>query len=428
MEKVTLNEKEQKRLVVLNKVEKEEMSTIEAAEMLELSWRHIKRLRAAYRQNGAAALAHGNRGRKPFNALEKVLKEQVLDLARVKYPGFNQLHFTEKLNECEGINVSRSSVRRILLADGLNSPRRRKAPKHRSRRPRYPQEGMMLQIDGSEHDWLEGRGPYLTLIGAIDDAVGTVPWAIFRYTEDSTGYFMLFKEIVKRKGIPLSVYHDRHSIFEVSPDKRPSIEEQLAGKTCQTQFGRLMLELGITSISALSPQAKGRIERLWGTFQDRLNSELRLAKAKTLEDAQQILMTFLKRFNSHFAVIPSKEGTAYRQPEAGFKPETIFCFKHLRTVGYDNVVRLDDYRLQLLPSAERSSYARLKVEIHQGLEGNLKVYHQNQYLASHSAPPETPRLNTNKINRKSVMVRQEHTDRGSKLLVKNHPWKQWVYR
>jgi transposase len=420
-----LNEKEQKRLVVLNKVEKQEMSISEASEILELSRRHIKRLRAAYRQDGAMALAHGNRGRAPFNAVGNRIREQVLELARFKYPGFNQLHLTEKLNECEDISLSRSSVRRILLADGLSSPRRRKAPKHRSRRPRYPQEGMMLQIDGSEHDWLEGRGPYLTLIGAIDDAVGTVPWAIFRYTEDSVGYFMLFKEIVKHKGIPLSVYHDRHSIFEVSPDKRPSIEEQLAGKTCQTQFGRLMRELGITSISALSPQAKGRIERLWGTFQDRLTSELRLAKSKTLEEAQQILLTFLKRFNAHFAVLPAKEGVAYRQPDEGFKPETVFCFKHLRTVGSDNVVRLDDARLQLLPSAARSSYARLKVEIHQGLEGRLKVHFQGQYLASRPAPLEVPRSNTRIIDRQPGRILKPDV---SKTLVKNHPWKQWVYR
>jgi hypothetical protein len=141
---------------------------------------------------------------------------------------------------------------------------------------------MLLQIDGSPHDWLEGRGPQLSLIGAIDDATGKVPYALFQEQEDTRGYFLMLREITLKKGIPLALYHDRHSIFELPPNKLPSIEEQLEGKIPLTQFGRLMEELGITSISANSPQAKGRIERLWGTFQDRLVSELRLAGAKYL--------------------------------------------------------------------------------------------------------------------------------------------------
>ena len=423
-----MNEKEQKRLVVLNKIEKKEMNVREGSEILGLSRRHIKRLKSAYRLEGAAALAHGNRGKKPNNALGGDLKKQVLELARVKYFGFNHQHLTEKLNECEGISLSRSSVRRILLGDGMSSPRRRKAPKHRSRRPRYPQEGMLLQIDGSEHDWLEGRGPYLTLIGAIDDAVGTVPWALFRYSEDSTGYFMLLKEIVKRKGIPLGLYHDRHSIFEVSPEKKPSIEEQLAGKICQTQFGRLIQELGINSISALSPQAKGRIERLWGTFQDRLTSELRLVGATTLEKANQTLWAFLKRFNAQFAVPPSRLGAAYCQPDKGFKPESVFCFKETRTVGADNVVQFGNARLQLLPVAGRSSYARLKVEIHQGLDGRLRVYYQGKYLATRIAPLEASCMRMKKIVTKPHPIVSEMPVSIPKLPNKTHPWKQWVYR
>src|SRR4030043_76730 len=193
---VTLNEKEQKRLEVLNLVLSSKIRQKQAAELLDLSVRHTKRLVAAYRKEGAVALAHGNRGRKPAHALSLSIKNKVTELAHSKYTGFNFSHFTELLEEKEDTRLSRSSVRRILLENGLSSPRKRKAPKHRSRRARFPQEGMLLQIDGSPHDWLEGRGPELCLMGAIDDATGKVPYALFREPEDSQGYFILLREIV----------------------------------------------------------------------------------------------------------------------------------------------------------------------------------------------------------------------------------------
>lgn len=171
---VTLNKKEQKRLVVFNGVGRGEMTSWEGSQLLSLSLRQTRRLLAAYRKEGAQALVHGNRGRKPANALGSSLREQVLKLASSRYSGFNHQHFTEKLEENEGIILSRCSVRRLLLEAGIRSPRKRRPPKHRSRRERYPQEGMLLQIDGSPHDWLQGRGPELSLIGAIDDATGGV--------------------------------------------------------------------------------------------------------------------------------------------------------------------------------------------------------------------------------------------------------------
>jgi transposase len=177
---VTLNEKEQKRLQVLNLSISGKISRKQVSEILGLSLRHTKRLVAVYLKEGAAALAHGNRGRRPAHALSEEVKAKVSQLARYKYIGFNFSHFTDLLKERENTHLSRSSVRRILLEDGLRSPWRRKAPKHRSRRARFPQEGMLLQIDGSPHDWLEGRGPELCLIGAIDDATGKVPYAHFQ--------------------------------------------------------------------------------------------------------------------------------------------------------------------------------------------------------------------------------------------------------
>ena len=354
--------------MVLNQVETSKMTDQEAAEVLGFSLRHVRRILAAYRKEGAVALAHGNRERKPSNAMDGNLRRQVMELAQSTYAGCNNQHFTELLSEREGIVLSRSSVRRILLADGIRSPRKRRPPKHRSRRERYPQEGMLLQTDGSRHDWLEGRGSWLTLIGAIDDATSEIPYALFRNQEDAQGYFLLLRQIVTSHGIPMALYRDRHGIFERCKRDVETVEEQLEGKRRPTQFGRLLEELGITSIPSYSPEARGRIERLWGTFQDRLVSELRLAGACTLEEANQVLRDFLPRYNHRFAVPAAQPGSAYRQPVEGFIPDEVFCFKYYRTVGLDNVVRFGEHRLQIMPTNGRLSYARARVEVHEKME------------------------------------------------------------
>ena len=398
-EMVILNKKEQNRLMVLNGVEVGKVSAREGAEVLGLSLRHVRRILAAYRKEGAAALAHGNRGRKSHNALDDDLKRRVLELAQGAYAGCNTQHFTELLAEREGIVASRSWVRLVLLGAGIRSPRKRRAPKHRSRRERYPQKGMLLQIDGSDHDWLEGRGPRLNLVGAIDDATGEVPHALFRDEEDAQGYILLLRQIVAEQGIPCALYHDRHGIFERSSKEPETIEEQLKGERRPTQFGRVMEELGIVSISSLSPQAKGRIERLWETFQDRLVSELRLAGASTKEEANRVLWDFLPRFNLKFAVPAAEPGSAYRQPAEDFNPEEVFCFKYQRTVGGDNVVRFGEHRLEIIPTNGRRSYAHAKVEVHERMDGSLAVYYQGQCLATKPAPAEAPVLRARNISR-----------------------------
>src|SRR4030042_693859 len=212
--KVTLNKKEQNRLMVINKVERGEIGALEAAVVLGISLRQFRRLVTGYKRGGAGALAHGNRGRTPANATSEAVKQQVLQLAGSIYAGCNTQHFTELLAERESVNVSRSTVRRFLIGGAVSRPRKRRAPKHRSRRERYPQEGMLVQIDGSRHDWLEGRGPWMTLIGAIDDATGKILHALFRAQEDAIGYFQLMQGIVSGFGVPLAVYHDGHAVFE----------------------------------------------------------------------------------------------------------------------------------------------------------------------------------------------------------------------
>lgn len=396
---VSLNAREQQRVKVLNRVERKELTGVEGAQLMGLSLRQVRRLLAGYRKEGVAALAHGNRGRSPAHRLSQETRNRVVELAQGPYQGLNHHHFQEVLEEREGLTLSRSSVWRILRGAGMPSPRRRRPPQHRARRERYPQDGMLLQVDGSRHDWLEGRGPYLTLIGAIDDATGTVPYALFREQEDAQGYFLLLREIIECQGIPLALYNDRHSIFQVNPKQGESLEEQLAGERQPTQLGRALLELGIQSIVAQSPQAKGRVERLWGTFQDRLVSELRLAGATTLDEANQVLWDFLPRFNARFAVPPPQPGTAYRPLEPGVCLAGVLCFKYQRTVAKDNTVKLGEHTLQLEPGPERWSYARSRVDLQERLDGSLVVTYQGRVIASREAPPQPVVLRARKNSR-----------------------------
>jgi len=410
---VTLSLKEQNRLQLLNEIERRHITGKEAAAILSLSLRHFRRVLAAYRREGAAALAHGNRGHKPAHAVGGDIKGRVLTLARTKYAGFNTQHFTEMLEDQEGIKLSRSTVRRVLLSGGVKGPRKRSAPRHRSRRERFPQEGLLLQIDASHHDWLEGRGPRMALVGAIDDATGRVVHAIFREQEDSLGYFLLLRHILATDGAPHALYHDGHSIFEVTPSESQSIEAQLQGRQPRTQFGRLLDELGITSIRSRSPQARGRVERLWGTFQDRLSSELRLAKASTLEEANRLLTDYLPRHNSRFTIPAREPGLSFLNAPVCL--DNYFCFKYDRMVGLDNVVSLGNRRLQLLPTGGRYSFARAKVEVHEHLDGALSVHYQGQRLHTQDALPEAAGLRNT--------APPPHTGRNYAKPSPAHPWR-----
>jgi len=282
---------------------------------------------------------------------------------------------------------------------------------------------MLLQIDGSPHDWLQGRGPRLSLIGAIDDATGKVLYGCFQEQEDARGYFLMLREIALRYGVPLALYHDRHSIFALPAAKLPSLEEQLEGKRPLTQFGRLMEELGITSIPAHSPQAKGRIERLWGTFQDRLVSELRLAGAGSIDEANRVLKEFLPRYNRKFAVPAVESGSAYHPVGETFVAVEIFCFKHQRIAGADNVVRFEGHRLQIAPTDGRASYARCRVVVHERLAGGLAVYYQGKRLTTRVAPAEPFVLRAQVKMAKPVAAGIASPEPLHRSPAPDHPWR-----
>ena len=194
------------------------------------------------------------------------------------------------------------------------------------------QEGMLLQIDGSHHRWLGEQGPRFVLLLAVDDATGTVPDALFSQEEDTRGYFLLMEGLIRQCGIPLAVYSDRHAVFKHTGEPR----QKPAGPT---QFARAMEELGIRQIFARSPQAKGRVERTAGTFQDRLVTELRLAGVTTIDEANEILHRFLPRFNEKFGVPEEHSSVAYRPMESSVALDQILCFKHRRKVARDNTVK-----------------------------------------------------------------------------------------
>ena len=377
--------KVQARIQVLNSVLEYQLPIAQAAEIMRVTERHTKRLLAAYRKHGPAALAHGNRGRKPHNVLSEATAAAVVRLASNGYAGTNHTHLTELLREREGIDLSRPTVRRVLVKAGLGSPRSRRSQQHRFRRRRMPQEGMLVQIDGSHHPWLEERGPKLTLLIAVDDATGTVAQAVFRTGEDTRGYLVLLEGLIRQWGIPLALYSDRHAAFKYNARRKPVPVES-------TQFARVMRELGIQQIFALSPQAKGRVERMVETFQDRLVTELRLASASTIGEANDVLQAFLPRFNARFAVVAEHSETAYRSVPADLSLTETICIKDTRKVARDNTVKYHWRGLQLLPGVERPSYAGLRVEVLERADGELLIRYQGEAADFQEGPPPASAL------------------------------------
>ena len=374
----TLTMKEEKRLDVIQRVYRSELTVSQAALVLGLSERQCYRVKARVGKAGAKGVVHGNRGRSSKRKTQERMVRRILELARGKYKGFNDHHLTEKLEEQEKIKLSREKVRRILRADGIASPKKRRGIKHRSRRERRASEGMMLQVDGSPHDWLQGRGPRLCLIGAIDDATSKVKDGFFAQAESSWSYFTLFSDIFREHGLPQSIYTDCHSVFWT--DREPTLEEQLINKKPTTEVGRGLEELGVTLILAHSPQAKGRVERLWNTFQDRLVSELRLAKAKTLEQAQAVLDRYLPEHNRKFSK-PAKGEPAWRTVSS-LEIERALCFKQQRTVAKDNTVTFEGTVLQIPKTSPFRSYANKRIDVHVLLDGAVEFFYKTEKIAA----------------------------------------------
>lgn len=389
-ETVKLDSRAQHRVLVLNHVLAGELKASEAAGYLHLSLRQVRRLLARYRSaEGVAALVHANTGRSPANRLSDALRADLVELATDRYRGINRAHLADLLAEREQIVVAERTLRRVLAEGGVPTVRRRRPRGHRSRRERMSQAGLLVQVDGSRHDWLEGRGPWLTLVGAIDDATGAITGATFRLQEDAAGYFAALIQTAERHGLPLGVYSDRHTIFWRGKGL-PSLAEQFSGTRARTQVGTALELAAIAWIGARSPQAKGRIERLWGTARDRLRAELRLAGARTLEQANAVLAAYVPRHNRRFAVPPLDAAPAWRTLPAGRSAATIFCFRHSRRVANDGTFSVAGCELMLddAPAGWRGR----RLEIQERLDGGLWAELDGQFWPVLPAPPRPARL------------------------------------
>ncbi len=362
------------------------LTMAEAARVLGLSVRQVRRIRRAVERAGQGGLQHGNHGQVPVNRLRAAVRKRILRLRRQKYRDFNEQHFTEKLaGERPPLVVSVRTVRRVLRAAGVAAVRRRRPPKHRRRRDRKAQAGLMLLWDGSRHDWLEGRGPWLCLIAAIDDATGDVlPGAHFVEQECAAGYLRVLHDVVGEHGIPWSIYMDQHGALKRNDDHW-TLAEELRGAQDPTQVGQALHALGIEAIYALSPQAKGRVERLWGTLQDRLVSELRLVGAATAAAANAVLARYRPAHNRRFAIPPQDRTPAWRPLRRGQDLARLCSFRYEATVLKDNTVRLSGLILDVPPGPRTRSYADQRVEVRQLLDGTWRVYLAERVIATAAA-------------------------------------------
>jgi transposase len=380
-DRIEMSQRERDVLKVMSLVLKGERTQEEAARLLKRCVRQIRRIEHRLKAEGDEAVIHRLRGRPSNRRMDEKIKGSALKLYRRKYVGFGPTLGAEKLAEEDQLKIKVRTLREWLLAEGLWTQKRRR-DKHRSRRERRACFGEMVQADASEHDWLEGRGAVMALVGMIDDATGKILLRFYP-SETSQAYMDVLGRWISKWGRPLSWYSDRHGIFRA--------ESKLLGEdepiSVPTQFSRALQELDIELILANSPQAKGRIERLWGTAQDRLVKELRLAKATTIQQANEVLeKIFLPWFNRRCTISPASGNDAHRSLSSKQQLPAILCIQELRTVANDYTIRLDNQAYQLLPPAwpgERGG----KVIVEKRLDGSMKIRFKQRYLEYRKIEP-----------------------------------------
>ena len=372
---LVLNEKQQRRIDILIRLDGGSTDVTTAANLLGVSPRQVRRMRIKFQNEGMAAVVHGNHNRVPVNRITPSIIARILELAGPNgtYHDLNVCHLKDMLAQKEQIFIGRSTLDRLMRQHGLMQRETRlKKKAHRRRRPRREAEGMMLQMDGSPFDWPQGYGK-MTLLGAVDDATSKIIALVFRPTEDQAGYLHLLRAIAQTHGLPMAIYHDRHTILR-SP-KQPTLEEELAGQQPMSQVQRLLAELGIESIPAYSPQAKGRVERLWKTLQDRLVKEMHLADISTLEAANAFLPGFIERYNARFAKPAKDPQSAWVALPDGFDYSYYFASRETRKVRADHCIQYQGQLLQLQVGPQDPGLSGKNVNVHVTPEGMINVYH-----------------------------------------------------
>ena len=368
---IMASREELKRLYVVKKVIDREMSQVKAGELLMLSERQVRRIEGRVKEEGERGVVHRLRGRESVRKIDKRKQEQVIRAYRKKYLGFGPTLAGEKLKEIDGIEVSKETLRKWLIGEGLWE-RKRKHRGYRQWRARKEYFGEMLQIDGSHHDWFEGRGPKLVLMGYIDDATGRIYCRFYDY-EGTWPVMDSFKRYVRKYGIPQSVYADRHSTYQSWRETR--IKEELEGKEPQSEFGRALEEFGVRLIAAYSPQAKGRVERLFGTLQDRLVKEMRLKGIRTKDEANEFLDEgYLRRYNERFSVQAAKKQDLH-QKVGKVELKRVLCIKAVRAVRNDYTISYSGRLYQILEKTRAQT-----ITVEEQYNGTIKLYNDKEQL------------------------------------------------
>jgi transposase len=383
---VMLRQKDLRRLHVVHKVLEGTMTQAGAAELVSLSERQIRRIVQRLRQEGDKGICHRARDKPSNRKLPKKLKDRIVRLYRTTYADFGPTLFTEKLEERQGIVISRETARAWLMEEGAWK-RHRRRKQHRAWRERKDRLGEMVQMDGSHHDWFEGRGPACVFMGYIDDGTGRVFGRFYDY-EGTIPAMDSFKRYVKKYGLPLAVYLDKHTTYK-SPGT-PTLEDELNGTEPLSEFGRALGELGVRLIHAHSAPAKGRIERLFNTLQDRLVKEMRLEGICSIDEANRFLVSYLPRYNRRFAVPPKKEGNLHRSPE-GLDLDAILCVKTVRTLRNDYTIQ-HERKLYQIDDSIRTK----KVMVEDRIDGSMRITSKGVPVRFHQiikrpAPPQTER-------------------------------------
>jgi predicted DNA-binding protein (UPF0251 family) len=409
---ITMSKRELERYPVIERSLKREITQAKAGELLELSERHIRRLVKRARLKGVRGLVHGNRGRPSPRKMSVEVEERIASIIGERYPDFTPLHAAEKLWERHKIGVSREKVRLIMVAKGLWKRRRRRKEDH-VWRERKPHPGEMVQLDGSHHAWLEERGPKLVLMGYVDDATGR----FFGCFYDHEGVYPAMDSLrryIERYGLPQALYLDKHSTYKTT--RQPATDELLREEQAQTQFERALSELGIKVIHAHSPQAKGRIERAFGTLQNRLVKEMRLAGVSTCEEANRFLDGYLRIHNRRFMKEPLRPQDLHRPVPKSLSLDDIFCLQGIRTVNNGYIIKWTNRTFVLTrPSL---TLRRQKVVVREWFEGRLSIRFKGKDLEYKEVdtvrPKPAVRVFAIKIRRKPPKYIPPPT----------HPWKR----
>ena len=414
---ITMSAKERNKLEILSRVKDRLITQVKASELLEISYRHTKRIYKRYREQGDKGLIHKSRGRPSSRRIEKKIRKQILIRYKRKYWDFGPTLASEHLESSDNYVISHETLRLWLIEEGLWQ-KERKRKKHRSWRERREHVGELVQMDGSHHDWFEGRGRKAVLIVMVDDAGGRT-FARFYRSETTRACMGTFWRYADLYGLPQALYVDRDSIYRC--EREPTVDEQLKQTGPLTQFGRAMNTLGVKIIPAYSPQAKGRVERANGTLQDRLVKEMRLKGIETMEKANWFLEeTFLPKYNEKFNVPPKKQEDIHRRIPEDIALDEVLCFEDSRQVQNDWTVRWKNRFLQLTKRNKALGLVKQHITVREKLDGTIQLVYKGHTLAFEELP-ERPK-------KTSAKLKQLPKNRTRQKPAPDHPWRTYWQR